>query len=154
MVVFADLTLIKTPDNRGRYNYHCTTADKIMNNLSGGILILYMVVGTVICIHLISYYRKHMRSWLDRFLFFSSIVRLPCIITNCLYVSYQLLNDKSPTQILEVENWGIAVTILSYITDYFVMAFDVAIVATQYCNIHRPERTLANSRSVCWRESC
>ena len=152
MVVFANITVhfsnITSSDKKVNYTYNTTNTDKIMNEFWGGVLILYMLVGTVVCIHLIQFYRKHRNSWLDRFLYFTSIARLPYIITNCLYVAYQLLNHRSPTQILEVEDWGIAVTILSYITSYLVMALDVAIVATQYCNIHRPEWTLENSRSI------
>ena len=152
MVVFSNITVhfanITDPDPKVKYSFYCTTTDTIMNKLCGAILILYMVVGTVVCIHLIHFYRKHRNSWLDRFLYLTSIARFLNIITNCLYVAYELLNNKPPTQILEVEKWGIAVTISSYITCYGVITLDIAMVATQYCNIHRPEWTLINSRSI------
>ena len=147
MVVFAsDLSL--SDDKVDKYDYNCSSTDKIMNEFWGGVLILYMLVGTVVCIHLIQFYRKHRNSWLDRFLYFTSIARLPYIITNCLYVAYQLLNHRSPTQIVELEAWGTVVNILSYIISYVVMALDIAMIATQYCNIHHPEWTLLNGQSV------
>ena len=154
MVVFSNISVpfanITDPgiDPKVNYNFSCTTTDKIMNKVCGAILILYMLVGTVVCIHLIHFYRKHRNSWLDRFLYFTSIARLPYIITNSLYVAYQLLNKKPPTQILELEAWGTVLNILSYIISYVVMALDIAMVATQYCNIHHPEWTLLNSQSV------
>ena len=152
MVVFSNITVhfanITDPDPRVKYSFHCTTTDKIMNKVCGALLILYMLIGTVVCIHLIHFYKENRNSWLDRFLYLTSIARLLNIITNCLYVAYELLNKKPPTQILEVEKWGIAVFILSYFTCYGVIALDTAMVATQYCNIHRPEWTLVNSRSI------
>ena len=145
MVVFADIFL----DEKGKkYNYKCSTTDNIMNKVCGSLLIFYMLVGTVVCIHLIQFYRKHRNSWLDRFLYFTSIARLPYIITNSLYVAYELLNKTSPTQILELKAWGTVVNILSYIISYLVMGLDIAMVVTQYCNIHYPEWTLLNSQSV------
>ena len=145
MVVFGNIAL---DDNGKNYTYSYSTTDKIMNKVCGSLLIFYMLVGTVVCIHLIQFYRKHRNSWLDRFLYFTSIARLPFIITNCLYVAYELLNHSPPTQILELKAWGTAVNILSFIISYLVMALDIAIVATQHCNIHYPEWTLLNSQSV------
>ena len=93
MVVFGNITINDT------VYYTGTQTDEIMNYVCGGVLIVYMVVGLLLNSHLIHYYKANQPSWIDRYLLYISLARLVYILTSCVLVTYQLLNDSPPTQV-------------------------------------------------------
>ena len=121
-----------------------TRADEIMNFVCGGVLIAFLAVGICLNSQLIYFYKTHVISWIDRYLFYISIARLVYVITSCTPVIYQFLNSKSPNQIANLDTWEIPFQILSYLSAFVLMALDSVTVAIQYSNVHCPVWTLLN----------
>ena len=138
MVVFGNITINDT------VYYTGTQTDEIMNYVCGGVLIVYMVVGLLLNSHLIHYYKANQPSWIDRYLLYISLARLVYILTSCVLVTYQLLNDSPPTQVAALEWWEVILNVLSYFSSFLLMALDTVVVTIQYSNIHCPLWTIIN----------
>ena len=141
MVLFGNITI------NGTINYNGTKTDVMMNYVCGGLLIAYLVIGLIVGLHLIYYYKLNQPSWIDKYLCYSSISRLVNLLSSCILVVYQLLNDSPPTQILHLHWWETVCNITSYLSFYVLLAFDAVIVTIQYGNVHFPGWTLLNDSS-------
>ena len=141
MVLFGKVTINETLLCNG------TKTDGIMNYVCGGLLIAYLVVGLIVNLHLIFYYKFNQPSWIDKYLFYTSISRIFYILSTCIFVIYMLLNDSPPTQIFQLNWWEIVFNVTSYLSGYVLIALDAVIVTVQYGNIHCPSWTLLNDSS-------
>ena len=141
MVLFGNITI------NGTIIYNGTKTDEMMNYVCGGLLIAYLVIGLIVGLHLIYYYKLNQPCWIDKYLCYSSISRLVYLLSSCILVVYQLLNDSPPTQILHLNWYEMVCNITSYISFYVLLAFDAVIVTIQYGNIHCPLWTLLNDSS-------
>ena len=135
MVFFGTL---KTAD--GRIIHNGTVTDEIMNYACGGVLIAYLVIGIFVNLQLIYYYKDNRPSWIDRYLFYISSVRLVKVIVECSSVIYLFLNTSPVSQVATVdsEDWKIIANFLTFLCFTALIGFDTVIVAIQYSNIHRP----------------
>ena len=141
MVLFGEITINETILCSG------TKTDGIMNYVCGGLLIVYLVVGLIVNLHLIFYYKFNQPSCIDKYLFYTSISRIFYILSTCIFVIYMLLNDSTPTQIFQLNWWEIVCDVTSYLSGYVLIAFDAVIVTVQYGNIHCLSWTLLNDFS-------
>ena len=132
---------VKTEDRR--VIYLGTKTDEIMNYVCGVILIAYILIGLYVNLHLICYYKSNRHSWMDKYLFYISFVRLVYVLTTLVPCTYSLLNDRSLVQnFSDSVWWEIPFNLMSIISSIVLMVLDTVIVAIQYSNIHHPSWAL------------
>ena len=141
MVAFGDITV------NGTIIYTGTKTDEMMNYVCAGVLIGYMVVGLIVNLLLIYYYKDNRPSWIDRHLFYISLARPVFLTSSCILASYILLNDRDFSQIMSFRWWEIALNIVGILSSVALISFDTVIVAMQYSNIHCPLWTILNGSS-------